>query len=102
VWGGGLLGVWALTVDCFDYCHCCCHFGCLLLAGGVLIDCFCLFFLFLLLLLPFGMSPATGKVLIVCLFCGGKQGEKHTHKKNTQKNNTCIPVGEADADVKGC
>jgi hypothetical protein len=44
---------------------------------------FVCFFLFLLLLLPFGVSPATGEVLIVCLFCGGKQGEKQ--KKTPKK-----------------
>jgi hypothetical protein len=84
--------VWALTVDCFGYCRCCCHLGYLLLAGGMLIDCFCLFFVFLLLLLPFAVSPATGEVLIVCLFCGEKQGEKKTNKKTTHASPSEKPM----------
>ena len=43
-----------------------------------------------------------GEVLIA-FFCivGENKGKKHG--KKTQKNKKiCIPVGEADADVKGC
>jgi hypothetical protein len=40
-------------------------------------------------------------VLIVCFVLWGKTREK-TPKKTKRQKNTCIPVGEADADVKGC
>jgi hypothetical protein len=37
-----------------------------------------------------------------CLFVlWGKNKEKNKHKKHTQTKE-CIPVEEADADVKGC
>ena len=57
----------------------------------------------MLLLLPFGVSPAMGEVLIA-FFCivGENKGKKHKKKKKKKTKNICIPVGEADADVKGC
>jgi hypothetical protein len=39
------------------------------------------------------------------LLVGGRAGEgqeKKTHKKKKKKKKICIPVGEADADVKRC
>jgi hypothetical protein len=52
-------------------------------------------FWFLFIVLPYGLSP-TGVE-------GGQEGIREKWGKNTHKNKKiCIPVGETDADVKGC
>jgi hypothetical protein len=91
-WAAGCVGADCcaaiVLVVCFSLCVCCCcHVGCLLLiAGGVLVVfCSCS------LLLPCGVSPA---------YCRREWG-KNGGTKNKQTKNM-HPVGEANADVKGC
>jgi hypothetical protein len=56
----------------------------------------------------FNLAEAQGGGDYFHLFChvgkkGGKKGGKKEEKKKKKTHKkTCIPVGEADADVKGC